>query len=369
MNAHVNETDPQATEDFLRRLPKTELHCHLDGSLRPATILELARQRKVELPAMHEEGLRRLVVLGEDCRDLVDYLKAFDITLAVMQDEEALERIAYELVEDHAAENVRYLEVRYSPILHTKKGMRLTGIVDAVLAGLHRGELAFGVKTGVIICGMRNINPDTSYKLAELAIAYKNKGVVAFDLAGAETDYPAKKHKEAFFLILRNNVNCTLHAGESYGPESIHQALHYCGAHRIGHGTRLKEDGDLLNYVNDHRVPLEICLTSNVQTRAARSFEEHPLRFYYDYGLRCTINTDNRLMSDTTVTKELLRAHTHLGFNMDEIVDLVVFGFKSAFLPQRAKVKLLRKVFAELAELGVEPKTQKLYTDLDSEAL
>lgn len=356
-------------ETLIRSLPKTELHCHLDGSLRPETIFELAAARGVELPAKDLAGLKRLLVLGGDTGSLVEYLKAFDITLAVMQDEDALERIAYELVEDHAAENVRYLEVRYSPILHTRRGMRLTGIVDAVLAGLARGEHDFGVKTGVIICGMRNVSPDTSYKLAELAIAYKNKGVVAFDLAGAETDYPAKKHKEAFSLILRNNVNCTLHAGESYGPESIHQALHYCGAHRIGHGTRLKEDGDLLNYVNDHRIPLEICLTSNIQTRAARSFEEHPLRFYYDYGLRCTINTDNRLMSDTTVTKELMRAHEHLGFSLDEIVDLVVFGFKSAFLPQRQKVKLLRKVFAELDTLGVQPRTQKLYTASDAEAL
>ncbi len=313
--------------------------------------------------------MRKLVVLGEECRNLVDYLKAFDITLAVLQDEDSLARTAYELVEDCAKENIRYLEVRYSPILHTKQGMRLTTIVDAVIEGLAKGEREFGVQTGVIICGMRNINPETSYRLAELAIAYKNKGVVAFDLAGAETDYPAKKHKEAFFLILRNNINCTLHAGESYGPESIHQALHYCGAHRIGHGTRLKEDGDLLNYINDHRIPLEICLTSNVQTRATKSFEEHPLRFYYDYGLRTTVNTDNRLMSDTTVSRELFRAHQQLGFTLSELVDLIIYGFKSAFLPQRAKVKLLRNVFQELKQMELEPKNQQLYTDQDAEAL
>lgn len=359
----------EITEEYLRRLPKTELHCHLDGSMRPQTILELAEERKVRLPAQDVDSLRTLLVGGEECRSLVDYLKAFDITLAVLQDEDALVRTAYELVEDCAAENIRYLEVRYSPILHTRSGMRLTTIVDAVLEGLLRGERAFGVQTGVIICGMRNINPETSYRLAELAIAYKNKGVLAFDLAGAETDYPAKKHKDAFFLILRNNINCTLHAGESYGPESIHQAVHYCGAHRIGHGVRLKEDGDLLNYINDHRIPLEICPTSNVQTRAVSSFEEHPLRFYYDYGLRTTVNTDNRLMSDTTVSRELLRVHQHLGFTLEELVDLIIFGFKSAFLPQRQKVKLLRRVFAELNDLAITPKTQELYTSMDSEAL
>lgn len=356
-------------EELIRRLPKTDLHCHLDGSVRPETILELAEQQKVTLPADDLDGLRRHVILGEECHNLSDYLKAFDITLSVMQTRDALHRIAYELVEDCAKENVRYLEVRYSPILHTQQGLRLTQIVDAVNDGLAQGEKRFSVKTGVIICGMRNINPETSYRLAELAIAYKNKGVVAFDLAGAEEDYPAKKHKDAFFLILKNNINCTLHAGESYGPESIHQAVHYCGAHRIGHGTRLKEDGDMLNYINDHRIPLEICLTSNVQTRVARNYEEHPLRFYYDYGLRTTINTDNRLMSDTTVSKELLRAHLYLGFSMDEIVDLIIFGFKSAFLPYRTKVKLLRSVLAELNELQLEPLTQKLQTGADAEAL
>lgn len=357
------------TEEYLRKLPKTDLHCHLDGSVRPETILEIAEDRKVKLPADDLDSLRKLVVLGDECKNLPDYLKAFDVTLAVMQDEDSLSRIAYELVEDCAKDNVRYLEVRYSPILHTKNGLRLTQIVDAVHDGMIQGEKDFNVKTGTIICGMRNINPETSYRLAELAIAYKNRGIVAFDLAGAEEDYPAKKHKDAFFLILRNNINCTLHAGESYGPESIHQAIHYCGAHRIGHGTRLKEDGDLLNYVNDHRIPLEICLTSNAQTRVVRSIAEHPLRFYYDYGLRTTINTDNRLMSDTTVSKELFRAHKNLGFSLEEIVDLIIFGFKSSFLPYRSKVKMLRAAFAELNTLLAEPKTQKLQTALNAEAL
>ncbi len=369
MNTNKPFANVPVTEELLRRLPKTELHCHLDGSLRVETILELAEKQKVALPADHPDDLRNHVVVPEDCKSLVDYLKAFEITLSVMQEAEALSRVAYELVEDCAKENVRYLEVRYSPILHTRKRLRLTHIVDAVLDGLAAAEKDFSVKTGVIICGMRNINPETSYRLAELAIAYKNRGVVAFDLAGAEEDYPAKKHKDAFFLILKNNINCTLHAGESYGPESIHQAIHYCGAHRIGHGTRLKEDGDLLNYVNDHRIPLEICLTSNVQTKAVKSFEEHPLRFYYDYGLRTTICTDNRLMSDTTITKELYRAHQYLGFTLDEIVDLIVFGFKSAFLPYRTKVKLLKSVFEELKQLDLEPRTQKLHTTAQAEAL
>jgi len=333
---------------IIKQMPKTDLHCHLDGSVRIDTILDLAKKQNVNLPTTNRRALKRLLQPGLKCKSLVEYLRPFDITLSVMQEPEALSRIAFELAEDAAKENIWYLEVRYSPVLHTKKGMKLTEIVDAVLVGLRAAEKKYDIKTGVIICGMRNINPETSLILAELATAYKNQGVVAFDLAGAEESYPAKHHKEAFYLILNNNINCTAHAGEAYGPESIHQALHYCGAHRIGHGTRLKEDGDLLNFVNDHRIPLEICLTSNIQTKAAPSFEAHPLKFYYDYGLRVTINTDNRLISNTTMTKELHLAAKYADWNMNDLKNVIVSGFKSAFMPMREKAIMLNMVNAEL---------------------
>ena len=336
------------TYDFLKKLPKTDLHVHLDGSVRTETLIELAAQQKVELPATDPKKLEKAVMSGKTCKNLGEYLQGFDITLSVMQEPEALYRIAYELAEDAAKENVWYMEVRYSPILHTEKGMKLTEIVDSVLDGLRDAEKKYRIKTGVIICGMRSVNPETSLTLAKLAVAYKNQGVVAFDLAGQEESYPAKHHKEAFYLTRNNNINTTAHAGEAYGSESIHQALHYCGAHRIGHGTRLMEDGDLLNYVNDHRIPLEICLLSNVQTGAAKALETHPLRFYYDYGLRVCICTDNRLISDTTVTHEYLLAHKHLGFQLDEIKEMILDGFKSAFLPNRQKSSMLRAVTDEL---------------------
>ncbi|NOX36194.1 MAG: adenosine deaminase [Calditrichaeota bacterium] len=334
--------------EILEKLPKTDLHVHLDGSLRIDTLIDLARKQNVELPSTDPKKLAKIVMSGKNCKNLAEYLRGFEITLSVLQEPEALYRVAYELAEDAAAENVWYMEVRYSPILHTKKGLKLTTIVDAVIEGLQAAEKKFNIKTGVIICGMRNINPETSLLLAELAVAYKNRGVVAFDLAGQEENYPAKHHKEAFFLIRKNNINTTAHAGEAFGPESIHQAIHYCGAHRIGHGTRLYEDGDLLNYVNDHRIPLEICLTSNVQTGAASSLETHPLRFYYDYGLRVCINTDNRLISDTTVTKELYLAAKHLDFTLEDIKSIIIDGFKSAFLPNRAKSIMLNMVNDEL---------------------
>ncbi len=337
-------------KNIIRQMPKTDLHCHLDGSLRIDTIIDLAKKQKVELPSNDPKKLKEILVPGINCPSLVEYLKPFDITLSVMQEAEAIERISYELAEDAAAENVRYLEVRFSPVLHLQKGLKLPEIVDAAIAGLKRAEHDFDIKTGLIICGMRNINPETSVLLAELTIAYKNRGVVAFDLAGAEENYPAKDHIEAFYLTLNNNVNCTAHAGEAYGPESIHQAIHYCGAHRIGHGTRLKEDGDLLNYVNDHRIPMEICLTSNIQTKAASSFETHPLRFYYEIGLRVTINTDSRLISDTDVTNELWLAAKYAHLNMEDVKNIIVSGFKSAFLPVKEKRILLERVNKELEQ-------------------
>jgi adenosine deaminase len=347
---------PQVTEELLRALPKTDLHCHLDGSLRVETILDLAQQQRVKLPADTPEGLSQAVHQGQICASLEDYLTAFDITLSVLQTEDALYRSAYELAIDCARENVRYLEVRYAPVLHTRRGLKPTAIVDAVLEGLRAAKREVGIKSHVIICGIRNIDPATSLRLAELAVAYKNRGVVGYDLAGAEEGYPSKDHQAAFQLILNNNVNVTIHAGEAYGPESIAQAVHYCGAHRIGHGVRLRENGDLLNYVNDHRIPLEMCPSSNVQTRSVADMKSHPLKFYFDFGLRVTINTDNRLITDTTVTQELMIAHRELGFTLEDLVTLLVQGFKSAFLPYREKADLLREVNAEIAEkLTVKP--------------
>ncbi len=334
--------------EVIEKLPKTDLHVHLDGSLRLRTILELAERQRVELPAHDEDGLRAAMNLGQNCGSLVEYLKAFDVTLRVMQTEDALERIAYELAEDAARENVRYMEVRYAPMLHTRRGLKLTSVVEAVLSGLRAAQTDLRIESNVIICGIRNVSPESSLEMAELAVAYKNRGVVGFDLAGAEYDHPAKHHKNAFQLVRDNNINVTIHAGEAYGPESIAQALHVCGAHRIGHGCRLRENGDLLHYVNDHRIPLECCPSSNVQTGAIRNFASHPLKLYYNLGLRVTVNTDNRLVTDTSVSKELWLCHTQMGLTLNDLKEIIVAGFKSAFLPFHVKQQYLRSVSEEL---------------------
>lgn len=349
----------KVTRELLERLPKTDLHVHLDGSVRPQTLLELASQYGREMPRPEPAALRDYMHVT-DARDLVDYLARFDVTLSVMQTPHALERIAYELAQDAAAENVRYMEVRYSPVLNIRDGLTLNAAVEAPLAGLRRAEQEFGIRTGVIICGLRNMSAMTSTDLADLTLQFKGHGVVAFDLAGAEYNYPAKKHREAFYRVINANIAATIHAGEAYGPESIHQALHYCNANRIGHGTRLFEDPDLMRYVNDFRIPLEICLTSNVQTRAVKSYAEHPLRLYYDEGLVVTLNTDNRLMSGTTVTDEFWYAHQHLGFTWDELCDVAIMGFESAFLPYQEKVTLVEQVRDEIVKLTDETRQLQL---------
>lgn len=342
----------ELTREFIHSLPKAELHCHLDGSLRPQTILELAKDQGVELPRKEIKGLKKYLEVGENCKSLEDYLERFDVTCAVLQTKEALFRATYELAEDCASENIRYLEIRFSPILHQEKGLGLTAIVDAVINGKAKAERDFNIKIGIIICGLRHISPEKSLTLAELAVAFKNRGVVGYDLAGAEENFPAKEHKEAFYLIINNNVNTTVHAGEAYGPKSIHQAIHYISANRIGHGTRLREDGNLLNYVNDHRIPLEMCITSNVQTKAVESYGKHPIKFYFDYGIRVTLNTDNRLISKTTLTDEYMIAIEHFNFTAEEIRNIIINGFKSAFLPLYDKVQLINSVNKELEDKG-----------------
>ena len=338
------------TREWIHRLPKAELHVHLDGSLRPSTMLELAKEEGVKLPASEPNALAQaLKVSGSG--DLNEYLERFSLSLPLMQTPESLSRVAYELAGDSAAENVRYLEVRFSPVLHTENGMSPETAVASALEGLARAESELGIRAGLIICGIRSLHPEVSLRLAELAVDFREEGVVAFDLAGAEAGNPAVDHQEAFQYAARNNLPATVHAGEAAGAESIAQAIHLCQARRIGHGTRLQEDPSLEAFVNDFRIPLEVCLTSNLQTRAVPSLGQHPLRRYFDAGLVVTLNTDNRLFSATTLSDEYWLAHEHLGFDAEELREVCLLGFRAAFLPFEAKVNLLEEVEETLARL------------------
>ena len=344
------------SDKLLKELPKVELHCHLDGSLRVDTILDLASKQNIPLPSSNPHNLKKMLSIGQKRMTLEEYISRFDITLSVMQTPDSLSRIAYELIEDVSSENVRYIEVRYSPILHTTRGMTLEEAITSVKDGLKKGEKDFGVKSGIIVCGIRHISPEASLKLADLCVKFKNNGVVGFDLAGAEENFPAKDHREAFYMILNHNINATIHAGEAFGPSSIHQAVHYCGAHRIGHGTRLKEDQDLMNYINNHRITMEVCLTSNWHTYTVRSLKQHPIRYYYDRGIRVTLNTDNRLMSDTTLTKEFCIARDLFNFQLHDFREVTIIAMKAAFLPHLERKEMIKNIANEMeSKFGILP--------------
>jgi len=328
---------------LLQSLPKVLLHEHLDGVLRPETVIELAKETGyTELPTASPQALAQWFHRGANQGSLAKYLEGFSHTIAIMQTEEALERVAYEQAEDLHRDGVVYFETRFAPVFHTQKGLTHQQIVSAVLRGLERGRKDFGISSGLIICAMRNRHE--SLEMAELAVDFRSRGVVGFDLAGEEGGHPAKKHVDAFHYIQRENFNITVHAGEGYGKESIWQAIQYCGAHRIGHGTRLIDDiavvegkavklGDLAQYVLDKRIPLEICLLSNVHTGATPSLAEHPFKVLYREKFRVTLNTDNRLMSNTTMTREFEAAAETFGLSLDDFEKITINAMKSAFLP------------------------------------
>ena len=342
---------PVIDSELLRRLPKAELHCHLDGSVRPATLIDLGKEYNKPMPAPDADALREYMRV-DDARNLEDYLARFHTTLSVMQTADALDRIAYELAIDAARDGVRYIEVRYAPVLNTQQGLSLGEAVEAPLRGLARAERDGGAMGRIIVCGLRNLSPAISMELAKLAVSYKGRGVVAFDLAGGELGNPASAHADAFAYVREHDLACTCHAGEGDGASSVREAIHICGAHRIGHATRLIEDESLTEYVNDRRIALEICLTSNVQTHAVESYEEHPLRHYFDRGMNVVLNTDNRLMSGTTLTDEYHHAAKQLGFSLEELSEIAINGFASAFLPWEDRERLIASARADIAALS-----------------
>ncbi|CAN5465317.1 adenosine deaminase [soil metagenome] len=338
------------TRDTIFAWPKAELHCHLDGSLRLTTLIELAEAqgRGELLPSMDEAELEVELRKIDNAETLEEYLRWFGYSIPLMQSAESLHRIAFELAEDAAKENVRYLEVRYGPILHTEEGLTLDAVNEAVLGGLRQATEQYGIRTGVIICGLRDRFESASLAQAELAVRHRHRGVVAFDLAGGERGNPADMHGAAFYHARKHLLNITIHAGESFGPASIRQALFKCGAHRIGHGVTLGQDPELLRYFVDRQISLEICPTSNVQTHVVASYEAHPLTAYLRAGVPVTINTDNRLFSHTTLTDELWLAHKRCGLSAEETRQVVINGFHHAFLPWNQKRELLDEVMPEI---------------------
>jgi len=335
------------TRELIGRLPKAELHVHLDGSLRPETMVELARTAKVELPTRDPVALRKHMLV-DDVATLEDYLARFDLTIPLLQDPEAIERVAYEMVEDAARDNLRYLEVRYCPLLSTRQGLSLDEVVQAEWRGLQRGKKDFGVPSRIINCSLRHYEPERSIQIAEHSVRCRDHGVVALDLAGGEAGRPPGIHGEAFDIAVRGLLHVTVHAGEAAGPESIAEAIHRCHAERIGHGTRLHEDPDLQAYVRDRELLIETNVTSNLQTRAVARASEHPVRRYFDAGLAVTLCTDSWLMSGVSLTDEYWLAHRELGFTREEIDEMILNACAGSFLPQPEREALWNQVWLEL---------------------
>ncbi|MEA3187075.1 MAG: adenosine deaminase [Chthoniobacter sp.] len=338
----------------LTKLPKVLLHEHLDGGLRPQTVIELAEAIGYKgLPTSDPEELGGWFHRGANRGSLPLYLEGFSHTIAVMQTRPAIERVAFEFMEDMHRDGVVYAECRFAPCFHAARGLTPEAIVQAAIDGFTRGKEKYGVKWGLIICAMRDRTD--SLEAAELAIDFRHRGVVGFDLAGEEAGFPPKRHVEAFQAIQRANFYSTLHAGEAFGVASIWQALQICGAHRLGHATRLVEDmtivdgkvvalGSLAQYILDRRIALEMCLSSNVHTGAVDSMQNHPFRIYFDRGFRVTLNTDDRLMSNTSMTKEFEVAMNEFGLTIPDLEKITINSIKSSFIPFDERIRLIYDV-------------------------
>ncbi|MEY3568015.1 MAG: hypothetical protein RL587_454 [Actinomycetota bacterium] len=343
----------------IRSLPKALLHDHLDGGLRPATVAQLADELGyASLPASGSQNLARWFKEASDSGSLESYLETFVHTVAVMQTAAAIERVAFECAEDLANDGVVYAEIRFAPELHQSKGLSLDEIVEAVVAGFARGEKEMAAQGKKIV--MRTLltamrTAARSSEIAELSIRWRERGVVGFDIAGKEAGFPPSRHLDAFDLIHRANFHMTIHAGEAFGLPSIWEAVQVCGADRLGHGVRIIDDitknadgsfelGELAHYVRDRRVPLELCPVSNVHTGAAKSIAEHPITTLTKLGFRATVNTDNRLMSQTSMSTEMYLLHTEAGFTIENLRWLTINAMKSAFIPFDQRLDIINNV-------------------------
>src|SRR6266498_4435775 len=343
------------TYEEIRRAPKALLHDHLDGGLRPATIVELAAAFDHWLPADEPRALAAWFREAASSGSLERYLQTFAHTVAVMQAPEALHRVAAECAYDLATDGVVYAEVRFAPEQHLERGLDLPGLVEAVLAGFAAGSATaaaegWPIRIGTLLTAMRHAA--RSMEIAELAVRYRDEGVVGFDIAGAEAGYPPTRHLDAFEYLQRENFHFTIHAGEAFGLPSIWQAIQWCGADRLGHGVRIVDDidpvtrrlGRLAAYVRDKRIPLEMCPSSNVQTGAAASIREHPIGLLRDLRFRVTVNTDNRLMSGTSMAREMSLLVEAFGYGWSELQWLTVNAMKSAFIPFDERLVLINDV-------------------------
>jgi adenosine deaminase len=332
---NVPRKDDLVKRALVKKLPKIELHCHLDGSIRPETLRKIAEQQAISLPASTAE-LTECLAAPKDCHDLNDYLQRFDLVLTCLQSEEALQLAAFDLISQAAEENIQYIEVRFAPSLHTQKGLSLPKIVTAVLTGLNQGQETFGVKSNALLCGMRHEELSAIEKIVHLAEEYKHSGVVGFDLAGNEVDFPPYTFEEILTLVEQSAIPLTLHAGECGCGKNVADAV-YLGAKRIGHGIALKDTPDYFPLLRDRQTLIEMCPTSNFQTRTVTRLEDYPFQQFLDAGIKVCINTDNRTVSTTTLTDEFMKLYEWYGITYQDMELLNHNAVTGAFISEEEK--------------------------------
>lgn len=339
----------EKNKNFYRQLPKIDLHCHLDGSVRAETLYELGKKSGRKLPDDFNE-FKKYVSVPPDCRSLSDFLKAFEFFYDFLKSPEAVERIAYELCEDAAKENIMYLEVRFAPVLQGTKNFPPEEVVRVALRGLIAGERDFKIKARALICLYRSLSDELNTITLEVAKKFFGRGVVGIDLAGDESRYPTELYEKFFLQAKKYGLPITCHAGEAAGPESIRQAIKL-GAKRIGHGVRAIQDEELLKILRDEGIVLEVCLTSNVQTRVVNDFSEHPLPEFVRRNLLVTLNTDDRGVSDIDLTNEFEQARKYFGFSPETLKTFVANAIVGAFLDESEKQQLQREWKMEIKRL------------------
>lgn len=325
-------------------LPKAELHCHLDGSIRPETILELAQEENIYLPTTDLEEFKKLVQVPSDCSSLKEYLEKFSLPILVMQKSGNIKRITKELIEDCKKDGVNYIEIRFAPLLHTEHGLTFEEIVESVLNGMEEGYKEFGVRSNLILCCMRHMSPSSAAEVIEKGRKYLDHGVVAVDLAGNEHDFPPEIFEEPFALAKEYGYHITIHAGETGIPENIINSIDILNAERIGHGVYAFANKDIYNQLKEKNIPLELCPTSNIHTQVVSEYKDHPFNDYYENGIYVTFSTDNRTVSNTTMSEEAEHLRNAFNYSDEDYINFYKKTIEASFASEEIKSELLNKL-------------------------
>ncbi|GIM27431.1 adenosine deaminase [Clostridium polyendosporum] len=331
-------------QERIRNLPKVHLHCHLDGSVRPETLMEIALKENIPLPAYELEELKEHIQVQNKCLSLKEYLKKFVYPISVMQKKEYLKRIAFELIEDCSIENIRYVEIRFAPYLHISQGLSEEDVIEAVLQGIKEGEEKFRVHSNIIISFLRHETIDKNLHQLQAAAKYLGKGVVAVDLAGNEDDYPPELFIDLFNKSKVMGFHITIHAGETGIAENIEKSIRLLHAERIGHGVSAIKDSNIMKLLKEKNIPLEVCVTSNYNTEIIENINDHPIKQFYDRDIKVTVSTDNNTVSNVTLTYELCLLNKSFKFTVEDIINIIKNGIEASFCNDELKKKLLKEL-------------------------